>query len=822
MKRLKAFQTLSLMLILTSCQTSFTGFNPVTRLAGVSLSPKSVTTRGMVGEKGTSMRIDGNASAVHSGYMHVTGVSPEERFEYVKEDYPLPHNLNITIFGMAALKQTPGSFTILEAADNANLTNKGTIDISFNEIDRMYADQCKVSIDGPEKYDNIMGWGMLAGKNSTLVNEGVINMYLDMNPEDKIAFVVHPMYVYENSSMINNGKINIVGNGSVGTQIRGLTSSHDNLTIVNNGTLHIDVADSYMSRGLATTGTGGKLTNNGLIYTRSSSVIYGMSQNGGNILTNNGVMELVSKGYTPKEPVVGIFPICTANVYGFGNAGTAPADAYYINNGVLKARIEGDGETDPYSAAFGMYLCGQKEDKTLRYFSNTGIIDVSSTVLPSAANGYQQLTSEMGLNLAYTGVETDKYAKAKIGKWATTLRDFATTKDLFNGRNGTFDLSEAELILRPDQNYEAGIKYDVSQSALVHQIDLAKENDNELTVVGYERMKFSTEMPEFLKVNLTEQQEASLELVNHKESTQAMIGSAVMVNMDMARTSMSLLDEQLGNRKEDGNNFFITPYIGHLNRKNALEGSIYGLLVGSTWQIGDKWSIGVHAGYNQMDGNGSFYDVVGKVKGGFGGIHAKYTPEKNLYFRGQFSGFLNDGENTYSVNHTGAVIRAVSPNETRGLYASLTAGTVLPLGNSTSLQMEVGGNSLNVFHLPQVKWNLLGESIPGYDMSFSRCYRSVYVNGMIGLSHEVWYNESSRHTFKIGAGVRGKAWADQMVMRMIKATFTDRLSEDNQIGMVRFSYQWNKNDYYLGCSYNGDFGSKASSNVFVLNIGKKF
>lgn len=99
---------------------------------------------------------------------------------------------------------------------------------------------------------------------------------------------------------------------------------------------------------------------------------------------------------------------------------------------------------------------------------------------------------------------------------------------------------------------------------------------------------------------------------------------------------------------------------------------------------------------------------------------------------------------------------------------------------------------------------------------------SVYVNGMIGLSHEVWYNESSRHTFKIGAGVRGKAWADQMVMRMIKATFTDRLSEDNQIGMVRFSYQWNKNDYYLGCSYNGDFGSKASSNVFVLNIGKKF
>ena len=104
-------------------------------------------------------------------------------------------------------------------------------------------------------------YAMAAGNNAFLTNNGTINFFYD--EQDSAAtygLFSHPMYVYENSTMINNG------------------------------TIYIDVEKSFMSRALATTGNYGSLINNGTIFNRTNSVAYGMSAPSLGTFTNNGVI----------------------------------------------------------------------------------------------------------------------------------------------------------------------------------------------------------------------------------------------------------------------------------------------------------------------------------------------------------------------------------------------------------------------------------------------------------------------------------------------------------------------------------------------------
>ena len=82
----------------------------------------------------------------------------------------------------AALVQDTGEYAqdgFKAAGSYAFLTNNGTINLHYKDIAAAYADQLDIYGDISKKYDNIMGWGMLAGEYSTLINNGTINFYYD-------------------------------------------------------------------------------------------------------------------------------------------------------------------------------------------------------------------------------------------------------------------------------------------------------------------------------------------------------------------------------------------------------------------------------------------------------------------------------------------------------------------------------------------------------------------------------------------------------------------------------------------------------------------
>ena len=139
-----------------------------------------------------------------SGENNVT-INAEKQFDYVKysKAVDLGNNLNRSFYGMAALVQDTGTYGqpgYKAAGSYAFLTNNGIINLHYKDIVAAYANQLDIYGDTSRTYDNIMGWGMLGGEHSTL---------------------------------INNGTVNVTGTGSTGAQVRGLTTEHSYVTNIN-------------------------------------------------------------------------------------------------------------------------------------------------------------------------------------------------------------------------------------------------------------------------------------------------------------------------------------------------------------------------------------------------------------------------------------------------------------------------------------------------------------------------------------------------------------------------------------------------------------
>ncbi len=358
---------------------------------------------------------------------------------------------NICLFGMAAVVEDENDPSITHRADNATLINEGIIEIYLNEMVEAYKDKIKENKDDSSHlYNFVRCYAMCGGKNCLLVNEGTIRIHVDQ--EDKnVPVYIMTVSAGEKTTMINNGTIELVGKGSSETQARVMTIHASDPMIINNGNIKIDVDETSTVRVLATTTIGGSLTNFGLIDIRTSGKIMTIGRMGDTQVLNTGKINIDFPARFVKQNVSFLFqsdPLACA-VYEHCPPDIDLTTPPVVNLGEINVDLEGSEASTERAVAFGFYteMIPGGEHNNAHKYENPGKINVTSS------GPYEFVTAELGCNLqAVKDIPFD----IKIGTWNTSARDFAKTKDLILCKSGRVDLSEAVFVIEGgDGNYKA-------------------------------------------------------------------------------------------------------------------------------------------------------------------------------------------------------------------------------------------------------------------------------------------------------------------------------------------------------------------------------
>ena len=347
---------------------------------------------------------------------------------------------NIVLYALAAFvddEENPGQQRL---APNATLINEGIIEIHLHDIVEAYKDQVKATPDDPNgTYRFVKCFAMAAGKDSTIINEGTIRIYFDQEKDLETAVYGETLLAGENSTVINNGVIELVGNGSFDTQTRVIALPVDNVTIINNGQIHVNVEKASTVRVLATTGTGGTIANYGSIKINSTGRIMTIARFANTHLINAGDIDIVSRAHFIVNKVSFLYqsyPLaCAFYEHSLPNKHLVPP---IVNKGSIKIHLEGSEASTPHAVAFGIYSEMVGEEKQVHRMENTGTITVSQS------GPYDFLVAELGANVQSA---KDFPYPIEIGEWHTTARDFARTRDLFVCSSGLFDFAHTRLTL---------------------------------------------------------------------------------------------------------------------------------------------------------------------------------------------------------------------------------------------------------------------------------------------------------------------------------------------------------------------------------------
>ncbi len=382
---------------------------------------------------------------------------------------------NIAIYGMAAVIDSEADPNIVNLAENATLINEGIIEIYLNEMVEAYKDQIKENKDDTSKlYNFIRCYAMGAGKNSLLINEGIIRLHIDQEDEEAPVYVL-TMSGGEKSTVINNGTIELTGKGTFASQLRAMTVHANDPTIVNNGLIKIDVAESSTVRVLATTKLGGSISNFGEIDVTSSGKIMTIGRMADTHVLNAGKMNIDFKAAFVEQKVSFLYqsdPLACA-IYEHCPPGLKITHIPpVVNTGEINILLEGSEASTDRAVAFGIYteMIPGGEHTQVHKYENPGTIKLSTS------GPYKLVTAELGCN--YQCPKDLPYA-IKIGKWHTTARDFASTKDLILCKSGNVDLSEAVFEIEGGSgNYKA--------EDLISQTD----DGQTFSISGADTMKF--------------------------------------------------------------------------------------------------------------------------------------------------------------------------------------------------------------------------------------------------------------------------------------------------------------------------------------------
>ncbi len=382
---------------------------------------------------------------------------------------------NIALYGMAALTDDKDDPNRQHLAPNVTLINEGIIEIYLDEMVKAYKDQIQANKDDTAHlYRFVKCFAIAAGRNSMIVNEGIIRVHFDQEEGDTPVYG-ETLLAGEGSTIINNGTIELDGNGTFATQARAIAVPADNVTIVNNGEIKVSIEKTSTVRVLATTGKGGSIANYGEIDVASSGRLMTIARFADTHVINAGKVNIDFKAHFIEQKVSFLFqsyPLaCALYEHCMPNESILPP---LINSGEINIKLEGSEESTDKAVAFGIYSEMVGEEKQVHRFENTGSINVTST------GPYKLTTAELGCNIQSA---KDYPYDIQIGEWKTAARDFADTRDLILCRSGRVNLKDAEFTIKGGGSYRA--------EDLVVQTDEGKEAGDTFVISGADTMKIT-------------------------------------------------------------------------------------------------------------------------------------------------------------------------------------------------------------------------------------------------------------------------------------------------------------------------------------------
>ena len=374
----------------------------------------------------------------------------------------------------------------LKSVDNTTLINRGTIEIHTKKMVELYESMIYNPEDNSaqaDSYEYLRMFGICAsGKNSTIINEGLIDIYFDHDPNTPIWVYCFAMAGGEDCKMINKGTIRFHGNGSRRTRMRGIGMLGNHSVGKNEGTIEMDVEMAEDSRMITCGSDSCTIENNGIMKGRVPGTLLGMTHYGLNTIVNNNLIDLTSVGMP--EGQASVLTDDTNIVCGFYeayNKGRLSGIPPMVNKGTVNIRIEGTATTADSYQGYGMMCDMISACKETVEIYNEGTISTSQTG-PKHYN-----MAEAGFICRSTTKDAPCHISLK--NWSTTLRDFSQTHDLFLAKGVIMDFTEGNIRLSKAGSYVDGTSYSIAPEDLMYNIGDA---DYTYEYTGYDKMVFSS------------------------------------------------------------------------------------------------------------------------------------------------------------------------------------------------------------------------------------------------------------------------------------------------------------------------------------------
>lgn len=232
---------------------------------------------------------------------HIIVGKSDDDFCYSQETTILGHGtgavkantLNAT--AMASINLTGHLHDPSGGTDSVTLINKGVIELHTRRLVERFKDSIQTEAHPERPYLYLRVNGIAAvGEHCTIVNEGLIDVYFDHDPDTDFTVYSFALQGCDRSSVINRGQIRFHGNGSAATRMRGIGTMGNYVKAVNEGTMTMDVAVAEDSRMITTGGMYNEIINLGTMTGRATGCLLGMTRYGDSTMENRGTISLTS------------------------------------------------------------------------------------------------------------------------------------------------------------------------------------------------------------------------------------------------------------------------------------------------------------------------------------------------------------------------------------------------------------------------------------------------------------------------------------------------------------------------------------------------
>lgn len=363
---------------------------------------------------------------------------------------------------IGALRIEDGVMVSENNVENVTIVNRGTITVHTKDLVEKYKDSIQAANNTLPPYKYLRVLVMYAGKNSTVINDGVINVYFDHDPDNLSTIYVMALVGAAGSSITNNGEINFYGRGSFGTRMRSIGTFGDNVTCVNKGTMTADVEIADDSRMITTGGSYSNVINDGIMKLRLPGKIYCTTRYGNNNLINNNTIEITSVDYP--EGYRAFYTDEDNVAVGMYDPLTSAINPPMVNRGTITLYNESTEET---KKCFGMM--SEMLNPAGGGTETTPVNDGEIFVIDRTNTGKKHIMSEGGF-ITRKSINGEQMIKLRVTRWRSALRDFADLHDLFTVKGCDVDFGSLQLSLYNDDRTEKDKVYELKADDLFYNI----------------------------------------------------------------------------------------------------------------------------------------------------------------------------------------------------------------------------------------------------------------------------------------------------------------------------------------------------------------